>query len=358
MKRFLVILFLLIGVITGISFIQVSQPKATAILFKVPAGWPEPVYDFKENPLTEEGFLLGRKLFYDGRLSKDGNFPCASCHQQFAAFSTYDHNLSHGYNNALTTRNAPGLYNLAWQKEFMYDGGINHLDLQPLAPITAENEMNETIENVLQKLRKDEEYRKLFKAAFGDEMINTQRMTKALSQFLLMMVSADSKYDKVQRGEAVFSLPQQLGYDIFKQKCATCHQEPLFTDFSYRNVGLAVDEVLKDSGRMRITGKASDSLKFKVPSLRNVMLSFPYGHDGRFYSILEVLNHYRNSIVNGPTTDSLVKKKIPLSNFEIGQLTAFLYTLTDSSFLKDPRFSPPDAVYRMNGGIPAHEHPF
>src|SRR3569833_826180 len=132
------------GSVTFISF----GPRAagpTPLAFKVPPGWPQPVYDFSKNPPTEEGFQLGRKLFYDGRLSKDGNFSCAACHQQFAAFATYDHNLSHGFNNSLTRRNAPGLFNLAWQKEFMWDGGINHLDLQPLAPMTDTTEMAETI---------------------------------------------------------------------------------------------------------------------------------------------------------------------------------------------------------------------
>ena len=109
--------------------------------FVTPKGWPQPVYDFKNNPISAAGFELGRKLFYDGRLSKDGNFPCASCHQQFGAFATYDHPLSHGYNNTLTTRNAPALQNLAWQKTFMWDGSIHALDLQPLTPVTAANEM-------------------------------------------------------------------------------------------------------------------------------------------------------------------------------------------------------------------------
>lgn len=339
MKRIAVILFFALFVVTGIHFINTGY-KATPIPFVVPEGWPQPVYDFSKNPVTKEGFELGRKLFYDGRLSKDGNFPCAGCHQQFGAFSTYDHSLSHGYNNSFTTRNAPALFNLAWQKEFMYDGGVNHLDVQPLVPLTAPNEMHEEIDTVLMKLRADEDYRRLFEAAFGSKEINTQRLTKAISQFLVMLVSNNSLYDKVTRGEATFTLPQRLGYDIFKQKCAACHAEPLFTDFSYRNIGMPADSFLMDSGRMRITRLPSDSLKFKVPSLRNVMVTFPYGHDGRFFSLLEVMNHYRNKVTVSPTTDSLVQG-MKLSNYEIGQLTAFLYTLTDSTLLNDLRFAPP-----------------
>ncbi len=342
MKKGWLVIFLLFIVVAGSNFIFIDTATtvATPIPFVVPDGWPKPVYDFSKNPVTKEGFQLGRKLFYDGRLSKDGNFPCASCHQQFGAFATYDHPLSHGYNNSFTMRNAPALFNLAWQKEFMYDGGVNHLDVQPLVPITADNEMHEVIDSIVAKLKLDKEYRQLFKSVFGSETINTQRITKALSQFLVMIVSANSYYDKVKRGEAQFTLSQRLGYEIFEKKCEACHTEPLFTDLSYRNVGLTVDSVLKDSGRMHITRLSSDSLKFKVPSLRNVMVTFPYGHDGRFFSVLDVMNHYRNGVVNGPTTDSLVKN-MKLSNFEIGQLTSFLYTLTDTALLADTRFAPP-----------------
>ncbi|MFW2478431.1 MAG: cytochrome-c peroxidase [Sediminibacterium sp.] len=326
----------------SISWITLNNIiKPTPVSFIVPKGWPKPVYDFKSNPLTKEGIELGRQLFYDTRLSKDGSISCGTCHQQFGAFNTYDHNLSHGFNNSLTTRNAPGLFNLAWQKEFMWDGGINHLDLQPLAPITAENEMAENLVNLIKKLQAEKAYRQLFKAAFGDETISTQRITKALSQFLLTFVSSNSKYDRVQRGLDTFILPEKLGYEIFKQKCVSCHTEPLFTDYSYRNIGMPLDPFLKDLGRMKITNESSDSLKFRVPSLRNVMRTFPYGHDGRFFSIISVMDHYRKNMVIGPTTDSLLENRLPLSNFEIGQITAFLYTLTDTSFLNNPNLAQP-----------------
>lgn len=342
MRLFTTISFLSILVVACAAWVSDDDTNkiiGTPLSFVIPKGWPKPVYDFKNNPLTKEGFELGRKLFYDVRLSKDCSLSCGSCHQQFAAFATYDHNLSHGFNNAQTTRNAPGLFNLAWTKNFMADGGINHLDLQPLAPITAPNEMAETLENVMAKLKSDSAYKKLFTKVFGDATINTQRMTKALSQFLVMMVSSNSKYDKVMRGETIFILPEQLGYDIFKTKCASCHAEPMFTDYTYRNIGMSLDTFLNDYGRMMITRKHEDSLKFRVPSLRNVAYTAPYGHDGRFFSLMNVFEHYRNKAVNGPTTDSLFKNKMLLSNFEIGQLTAFLYTLSDTTFLKDKRFT-------------------
>jgi cytochrome c peroxidase len=318
------------------------EKGTTPVEFIVPEGWPKPVYDFASNPLTEEGIALGRKLFYDGILSKDGNFPCGSCHQQAAAFATFDHDLSHGFNNQFTTRNAQSLQNLAWMKEFHHDGGINHLDVQPIAPITAPNEMAETLVNVLQKLAADASYRSMFKAAFNTETPTTALLTKSLSQFMLTMVSSDSKYDRVKRGEATFTLPEGLGYEIFKEKkCNSCHAEPFFTDFSYRNTGLSLEPVLKDAGRMRITKLASDSLKFKVPSLRNVMLSFPYMHDGRIRDIYQVLEHYNTGVINGPTTDPLVRNKIPLSNFEKGQLVAFFGTLTDNSFITNTKIAQP-----------------
>ncbi|MFY7900803.1 MAG: cytochrome-c peroxidase [Chitinophagaceae bacterium] len=342
MRIFLTILSIVIITIFSISWMRFSiPPKTTFIPFNVPKGWPKPVYDFASNQITKEGFELGRKIFYDYNLSKDSSISCGSCHQQFAAFATYDHNLSHGYNNSQTTRNAPGLFNLAWKKDFMADGGINHLDVQPIAPLTAPNEMAESLDNVIQKIQKDTAYKRMFTKAFGSSLVNTQRIMKALSQFMLLMVSSNSKYDKVMRGEASFILPEQLGYNIFKQKCASCHTEPMFTDYSFRNIGMTVDPYLNDYGRMIITKLPEDSLKFKVPSLRNIAYTAPYGHDGRFFSLSNVFEHYRSKAVNGPTTDSIFKHKMPLSNYEIGQLTAFLYTLSDTTFLKDIRFAEP-----------------
>jgi cytochrome c peroxidase len=317
------------------------QSTVTPLSLNLPASFPAPTYTFEGNPLTQQGFDLGKKLFYDGRLSKDGNFPCASCHQQFAAFATFEHDLSHGFNNQFTKRNAPGLFNLLWQKEFHWDGGINHIEVQPLAPITAANEMAEDISSVINKLKADAKYREMFRSAFGDNDITSQRMLKALTQFVGSMISANSKYDKVKRGEETFTTAQQAGYVVFQAKCASCHKEPLFTDQSFRNNGLPLNMHLLDYGRMNITHKKEDSLKFKVPSLRNVVLTFPYGHDGRFWSLDEVFNHYSTGVQNGPTLDPLLKNKIPLSNIERGNLKQFLSTLTDSSFVKDKRFSEP-----------------
>ena len=337
------VLFILLAAFISLALLPAATKKkgTTRVTLMIPAGWPAIRYLLDSNHLTKEGITLGRRLFYDGQLSKDGNFPCASCHQPFAAMANYEHNFSHGFNNQFTTRNAPSLANLAWQTAFNWDGGVTHLDLQPLHPITAANEMGENLDSIILKLKRDTAYRRLFTAAFGTPLINTQRITKALSQFLLTLISANSKYDQVKAGKATFNLPESLGYEMFRQKCSACHTEPLFTDYSYRNNGLPLDTALKDYGRMLITHQPQDSLKFRVPSLRNVMLTFPYMHDGRFYSIYDVLEHYNRKMEVGPTTDPLLKNKLPLSNFEKGQLVAFLLTLTDSSFLKDERFVQP-----------------
>ena len=311
------------------------------INLQIPDGWPKPAGNiFAKNKLTEQGFQLGKKLFYDGLLSKDSLISCASCHQQFAAFATYDHDLSHGVHNSFSTRNAPALINLAWMKELQWDGGANHIEVQPLAPITADNEMGEKLDSILLKLKKDSVYRRMFKAAFGDPAINSQRILKALAQFTGSLISANSKYDKVKRGEATFNMYEQNGYDVFKLKCAGCHKEPLFTDNSFRNNGLALNR-FNDYGRQTITGDRHDSLKFKVPTLRNVQVTFPYMHDGRIYSLYQVLDHYRKGIITSqPTLDSSLRNRITMTDKEKNDVVYFLYTLTDSSFLKNRRFAP------------------
>jgi cytochrome c peroxidase len=314
-------------------------PAPTPLAFTVPQGWPQPQFDFTANPPTKEGFELGRKLFYDTKLSSDGQVSCGSCHQQFAAFTMFDHDLGHGVNNGHTLRNPQPLFNLAWHKEMMWDGGVNHIEVQPLAPITDPNEMGETIANVINKLKADAKYPALFKAAFGDETINSQRMLKALTQFMIMINSSNSKYDRVKKGQENFGTLEAIGYQVFLTHCNTCHKEPLFTDLSYRNTGLPINPSLNDRGRMKITNSRSDSLKFKVPSLRNVALTFPYTHDGRIYSLDAMVDHYRLNVVMDLSTDPLVRNRIPLTITEKAAVIAFMRTLTDTTFTKDRMFS-------------------
>jgi cytochrome c peroxidase len=306
--------------------------------FTVPPGFPKPRQVAPNGPLTEEAFVLGRKLFYDGRLSKDGNFPCSSCHQPIAGFTTYEHDRSHGYNNSHTLRNAPGLHNLAWAPEFNQDGSGRSLHDVIRAHITHPEEMAETIPGVLEKLRADTDYRRLFKAAYGTETINEQRLLNSLSQFVLNLVSANAKYDKVKRGEAQFSAQEAAGYTVFQAKCASCHTEPLFTDFSYRNIGLPLDQHLEDYGRMRVTGKPQDSLRFRVASLRNLAVTSHYMHDGRFSMMGVVVEHYRKGVAPSPTLDPQLAGGISMTDAEAFNLVQFLYTLTDSTFLNNKRF--------------------
>lgn len=296
--------------------------------FERPSNFPEPVYHFETNPITSSKFELGRKLFYEPRLSRDNTVSCASCHIQQSAFTHHGHDVSHGIDDRLGSRNSPAVMNMAWSNSFFWDGGVFDLDLQPIVPITNPVEMDETIENVLNKLRTHSTYPALFRKAFGSEEINTERMMKALSQFMVMMVSSNSKYDKVMRKQGEqFTFEEQAGYKIFQQKCSSCHQEPLFTDNSFRNNGIGIG-YNNDQGRYLITLNEEDKYKFKVPSLRNLGFTSPYMHDGRFITIDAVLEQYNQHVV-------------PLSDQEKTNIIAFLKTLDDKEFINDKRFSEP-----------------
>lgn len=308
---------------------------------EIPDGFPAPVYSFADNPLTKEGFELGRKLFYDGRLSVDGAHPCSSCHQQIAAFGTYEHDRSHGVNNSHTLRNAPVLFNLVWQNKFHWDGEFNSLSDEAAQPINGHLEMGETFNGVIDKLQKDADYRKRFREVFHAEFIRPEFILKALAQFTGSIVSANSKYDRYKKGTASFSTEEENGYQLFQLHCSSCHKEPLFTDYNFRNIGLPVDNFLNDYGKMRITGNPADSLKFKTPTLRNVYISSNYMHDGRFNTLAQCINHYRTGIQQSVTLDPSLINGIRLTDAEAINLALFLRTLTDSSLLNNNRFSKP-----------------
>lgn len=313
--------------------------QTETIRFVVPANFPAAAYNFEENKLTQDGFELGKKLFYDSRLSVDKSISCGSCHQQFAAFAQLDHNVSHGVNNCLGKRNAPVLFNLAWQKEFFWDGGAKNLEIVPINAITDACEMGTSLDDVVRLLSKTEPYPKLFTIAFGSTKITSQQILKALTQFMATMVSANSKYDKVMRDpqKNSFSHEEFEGYKLFKEKCASCHAEPLFTNLSYRNNGLELKSA--DLGRKMITQLASDEGKFRIPTLRNIELSSPYMHDGRFNTLDKVLEHYHAGVVHHPNLDSNLKAGIQLSPTQKQQLIGFLKTLTDEEFIKNKAFS-------------------
>lgn len=346
MKHWLIILFLVSFTVLSSVLIEACRKKdvvqkPTIASFAVPNGFPQPVYDFTASPLTKEAIALGQKLFYEGRLSLDGEYPCSSCHEQEAAFTTFEHDRSHGYNHSHTLRNAPSLSNLAWQTDLRWDGSMTTLENLIQAHITASGEMGETMNHVAEKLSTDTKYKQLFKAAYGNETINHERILDALKQFNLSMVSANSKYDKVKKGETSFGVYEEMGYAVFNAKCASCHKEPLFTDFSYRNIGLPVNPSLPDYGKMRVTRDKNDSLKFRVPSLRNVEFSSYYMHDGRFPSLLKCIEHYRSGIQQSNTLDPSLVSGISLTDTDVINLIAFLKTLSDSSYIKDSRFAKP-----------------
>jgi len=347
MKRKWLTILILFSSIFIVSYLIGSCKKqdivhpTTSLQQIIPAGFPQPVYTFQDNPLTEETFELGRKLFYDGRLSRDTGFPCSSCHQQTAIFGTYEHDRSHGYGMSHTLRNAPPLFNLAWQKELHWDGQFRSLYSEGSQPILAHNEMAENFFTIIFRLGSDSSYQRMFKSAFGTPVVTEDRILNALAQFTGYITSSDSKYDQYKKGQASFTTSEENGYQLYQSKCATCHPEPMFTDYSYRNIGLLVDPELNDYGRMRITGKSEDSLKFRVPSLRNVYLTANYMHDGRFNTLMQVLNHYSTGVQDGPTLDPLLVNKIPLTTDEKTNLYDFLKTLSDSALLTNPRFAKP-----------------
>lgn len=309
---------------------------------EIPDSFPAPLHRFANNPLTEEGFELGRRLFYEPVLSADNLTPCSSCHQQVAAFGTFEHDRSHGVFGSHTLRNAPPLFNLAWSPTFHWDGTFNSLETEAYHPLTGSLEMGESLQNILDKLEADRFYRREFEKVFGYPSIRPEFITMALAQFTGSLVSANSKYDRFKKGEADFSTAELNGYRLFQSHCATCHPEPLFTDYSYRNIGLPVDPLLNDFGRMLATGRKEDSLRFKVPSLRNVALSSNYMHDGRFATLQQCLNHYRQQVQGSITLDPLLAGGIPLTNTEVSELIAFMRTLTDSAFIQNSRFSRPN----------------
>jgi cytochrome c peroxidase len=331
-----IVFIVFISVVFLISLIRKEDE-----LISIPKNWPKPHYNFSKNPLSKEKILLGRMLFYDPILSRDNSISCASCHSQYTAFTHVDHDLSHGIEDRIGTRNSPALMNLAWSKSFMWDGAINHLDMQSLAPISHPDEMDEKIENVILKLQKSPIYKNQFFKAFGDTVISGERTLKSLSQFILTLISSNSKYDSVQRKKTQFTWQEKNGYELFKKNCASCHKEPLFTNQEFENNGLKMDAFLQDFGRMKITQNKGDSLKFKVPTLRNIEFSFPYMHDGRFKKLSEVLNHYTTGIQKSKTLSSKLEKQISLSSNEKVDIIAFLLTLTDKNFLFNRKFGFP-----------------
>ncbi|MFZ1749635.1 MAG: cytochrome c peroxidase [Saprospiraceae bacterium] len=315
-------------------------------IFFVPDHWPPVVYDYSKNQMTPSKVDLGRVLFYDPLLSKDYSISCASCHSPFSAFAHTDHDLSHGIFDSIGTRNAPALMNLAWQSSFMWDGAIHHLDMQALAPITHPSEMGSSIDTVVNRLNKLSKYHQLFDKAYGNPEATGEKTLKAISQFMLTLVSANSKYDLVMAQKDTFTLQESNGYTLFKRNCASCHAEPLFTTHQFANNGLPIDSSLRDMGRYNITLDSSDAYKFKIPTLRNIEYTYPYMHDGRFKKLSQVLRHYTSGLEQSNTISDPLKQTIILSSNEQVDIIAFLLTLSDKEFVFNKKFQYPHELMK------------
>ncbi len=311
-----------------------------------------------DNPLTKEGVQLGRMLFYEKKLSKDGSQMCASCHRQEHAF-TDTAIFSIGVEGLEGKRQAMAIFNMAWHtNEFFWDGRAHLLRDQSLKPIEDPLEMNETLENVIAKLEADPKYRDQFIRAFGDDEITEERMSLAMEQFMNTIVSVESKYDRFLRGEVSLSPSEERGRELFFAEfnpgfpslsgadCAHCHTGRTFENDLYMNNGLDTDADITDVGREEVTKDATDRAKFKVTSLRNVEVTNPYMHDGRFKTLEEVVSHYNDGIQPSSTVDpaleyTRVSGGLKLTAQDQADLVAFLKTLTDDVLLTNPEFSNP-----------------
>ncbi len=321
-------------------YLQLDEPE-----YFVPMAIPA------ANPLTGAGVALGRKLFYDPILSADSSLACASCHLQELAF-TDGRPVSTGIDGRKGTRNAISLANVGYRyKGLFWDGRAAGLEEQVTHPITDPREMGNTWAGLLQSLNAHPQYPKRFEAAFGPGPITKTQVERALAQFQRTLVSSGSKFDRVLQQKAQFSEREERGFHIFfdsradlpMAECGHCHLDPLFTNLTFENNGIEAVQSLEgfpDRGRGRITGKPADNGKFRVPSLRNVALTAPYMHDGRFQTLEEVVDHY---VTGGHMTvnKSANVRPLRLNEQHKADLIAFLHTLTDTVFTEDQRFSDP-----------------
>jgi cytochrome c peroxidase len=337
MRSLKIISLFFIFIVSIVSCTKEINTEASFKGFEAPMNFPLVHYNFTINPVNKAGFDLGKKLFYDGILSRDGSISCGSCHQQSAAFAHLDHSVSHGIDDKLGNRNAPVIQNTAWQQFFTWDGGVFHLDDFPINPITNPVEMDEKMPHIISKLNANSTYRAMFKKAFNKDSVDYASLTMALSQFMNMLVSNQSRYDEYLAGNAsALSANEKVGLNLFINKCNSCHTAPLFTDNKFHNTGLATGT---DLGRATVTTLDSDLYKFKTPTLRNVEVSYPYNHNGKMNSLDAVLKHYASDIKPGTTVDQRLIGGLGLTAMEQQQIIAFLKTLTDTKFLTDTRFS-------------------
>jgi len=310
-----------------------------------------------DNPLTVAGVQLGKMLFFETMLSRDNSQSCGSCHRQLDGFSD-TLQFSIGVENLPGNRQAMPIFNMAYHSnEFFWDGRATLLRDQSLRPIQDPLEMNETLDRVVAKLSASEMYRDQFKRAFYSEEITPLNMSLAMEQFMLSIISHESKYDKVLAGEDIYSESESRGHDLFFTEynpffpefsgadCAHCHGGANFENDDYMNNGLDASNQFTDFGREVVTSNIQDRGKFKVPSLRNVAVTFPYMHDGRFRTLEEVVEHYNSGIKLSETLDPAIENTFAtgllLSEQDKIDLVNFLKTLTDENFLANSEYHSP-----------------
>lgn len=314
-----------------------------------------------DNPLTKEGVELGRYLFYEKRLSGDNTMSCATCHMPQNGFSDANQ-FSVGIDGITGTRQSMALVNLGWENFFFWDGRASSLEEQILEPVPNPIEMHQSWKDAVSKLNADVKYRNRFFRAFNEEGIDSIKVSKAIAQFLRTLVSGESKYDvmyKYENSMALNSNEQSIlgtidpeewaGYDLFKSlngaDCFHCHNGPLMQVKKFSNNGLMPNSI-NDLGRAHVTNNPEDNYKFKVPTLRNIALTAPYMHDGRFATLDEVIEHYSSGIHMSPTIDPLIEfgsqGGVQLDAQEKYLLKKFLLTLTDNNFINNPNFKDPN----------------
>ena len=315
-----------------------------------------------DNPVTVEGVELGRFLFYDTTLSSDYSFSCASCHKQKVAFTDSPNQFSKGINGELMSRNTLPLFNLAWYPVLFWDGKAMSIEEQVFHAVRGHKEMNLNWPTAVQRIRQSPFYKPKFKAAFGEMEIDSIHIARAIAQFERSLISNNSKYDQVIKGDAVLTPEEYQGLVLMnnqtKGDCLHCHTtdaDALGTTTKFSNNGLdaALDpNHYKDKGRAAVTGKATDYGLFKIPSLRNVSVTAPYMHDGRFQTLEEVLIFYSEGVRNSYNIDSKMsfahRGGAHLTEDEMRKIVAFLNTLTDWKFLSNPDFSNPFTKENQN----------
>ncbi|WP_147676433.1 cytochrome-c peroxidase [Algibacter pacificus] len=305
------------------------------IELSIPIDFPVLNNSFYTNKPTKYGIELGEKLFFDKKLSRDNSISCASCHIPENAFA--DHNSKGiGIDGRVGLRNPPPIQNMAFMQVYNWEGSKSKLENQPLVPIITPEEMDASILDIIEKIEQDDDYIELFKKTFGDDDITGDRIYKSIAQYEYTLISANSKYDRVQNENDTFTESEAQGYQTFQEKCISCHSTALFTDQSYRNIGFPINPDNEETGRTRVSLNSDDLMRFRVPSLRNIEYTAPYGSFGQFATLEEVLDYLDNGVLEADNLDPILKdnnNRIPLSEEEKSNLIAFMKTLSDTEFI-------------------------